>query len=269
MAAARFGCRRTRQSASILHPSPAALSPSSPIVPPRLRMLVAAGASLSPFCATSSSPSAWRCRSVRQEQQLDAARTLPIRAHLFARTLWLLRSCACRESPHHSLTRSLCSPATCARVSRLEQKVGHKRVIALEKAGKKASITKQPIWVRARASTRMQQLGARYRPEPSYYRSPHTVLLCRRRAQVLGLIGMITGEVGNLAAYGDRGTPTAVITAVGCVGTRTTAPLEAQHAASSRILRMPLLLPRAAATSRQHLPLCADHHLLHPLALAH
>ena len=42
--------------------------------------------------------------------------------------------------------------------------------------------------------------------------------LPRRRVQVLGLIGMISGEVGNLAAYGDRGTPTAVITAVGCVG---------------------------------------------------
>ena len=35
---------------------------------------------------------------------------------------------------------------------------------------------------------------------------------------VLGLVCMISGEVGNLAAYGDPNTPTAVVTAVGCVG---------------------------------------------------
>ena len=35
---------------------------------------------------------------------------------------------------------------------------------------------------------------------------------------VFGLLFMMAGEVGNLVAYGDRGTPTAVITAVGCIG---------------------------------------------------
>ena len=35
---------------------------------------------------------------------------------------------------------------------------------------------------------------------------------------MLGLLMMISGEVGNLAAYGDVGTPTSVITAVGCIG---------------------------------------------------
>ena len=63
-----------------------------------------------------------------------------------------------------------------------EQKTGHKRAQRLEKAGQgKANVTKQPIWV-------------------------------------MGLVMMISGEVGNLAAYGDVGTPAAVVTAVGCVG---------------------------------------------------
>jgi drug/metabolite transporter (DMT)-like permease len=35
---------------------------------------------------------------------------------------------------------------------------------------------------------------------------------------VLGLVCMISGEIGNLAAYGDPNTPTAVVTAVGCIG---------------------------------------------------
>jgi multidrug transporter EmrE-like cation transporter len=61
------------------------------------------------------------------------------------------------------------------------QKTGHNRVLRLEAQGIKSSILRQPVWV-------------------------------------LGLVGMISGEVGNLAAYGDPGTPAAVITAVGCVG---------------------------------------------------
>lgn len=61
------------------------------------------------------------------------------------------------------------------------QKTGHNRVMRLEAQGIKTSVLRQPIWV-------------------------------------LGLVGMISGEVGNLAAYGDAGTPAAVITAVGCVG---------------------------------------------------
>ena len=39
-----------------------------------------------------------------------------------------------------------------------------------------------------------------------------------QRVWILGLICMISGEVGNLLAYGDRNTPTAVVTSVGCVG---------------------------------------------------
>lgn len=35
---------------------------------------------------------------------------------------------------------------------------------------------------------------------------------------VLGLVCMISGEVGNLLAYGDPLTPTAVVTSVGCIG---------------------------------------------------
>ena len=42
--------------------------------------------------------------------------------------------------------------------------------------------------------------------------------LLKQPVWVIGLLGMISGEVGNLAAYGDAGTPAAVITAVGCVG---------------------------------------------------
>ena len=57
--------------------------------------------------------------------------------------------------------------------------MGHKRLARLEE--KKGSLLHQPVWL-------------------------------------LGLVLMISGEIGNLAAYGDRGTPTAVITAVGCIG---------------------------------------------------
>jgi len=74
---------------------------------------------------------------------------LPIRAHLFARTPWFLRAHASQQRQPDLLT---VFPARLplARVACLEQKVGHKRVIALEKAGKKTSVTRQPIWVRAR-----------------------------------------------------------------------------------------------------------------------
>ena len=61
------------------------------------------------------------------------------------------------------------------------QKLGHKRLAARPPDAKPSSLVHQPVWV-------------------------------------LGLLCMIGGEIGNLAAYGDRGTPTAVITAVGCVG---------------------------------------------------
>lgn len=64
------------------------------------------------------------------------------------------------------------------------QKLAHKRIIALEKAGQEARLMCQPF-------------------------------------MMMGLLLMIGGEVGNLAAYGDRATPAAVITAVGCVGVPT------------------------------------------------
>ena len=37
---------------------------------------------------------------------------------------------------------------------------------------------------------------------------------------LLGLVLLLSGEIGNLLAYGDRGTPTAVIASVGCMGAR-------------------------------------------------
>jgi len=60
------------------------------------------------------------------------------------------------------------------------QKTGHNRLLAMPES-ERDSVFYQPVWV-------------------------------------LGLILMISGEVGNLVAYGDRNTPTAVITAVGCIG---------------------------------------------------
>lgn len=58
------------------------------------------------------------------------------------------------------------------------QKTGHHRV---RRSKRKTNVLHQPVWV-------------------------------------LGLTLMICGEIGNLGAYGDRHTPTSVITAVGCIG---------------------------------------------------
>ena len=60
------------------------------------------------------------------------------------------------------------------------QKTGHMRVMKKPEAERKA-VYHQPVWV-------------------------------------LGLVCMISGEVGNLLAYGDDNTPTAVVTSVGCIG---------------------------------------------------
>ena len=41
----------------------------------------------------------------------------------------------------------------------------------------------------------------------------------RQPVWALGLAMMISGEIGNLLAYGDPNTPTSVVVAVGSVGT--------------------------------------------------